>query len=280
MITTDSLAQFDTHTKEFADSLFRAVKVVSDNTNSFDGISGVVTWISFAASTVTIIGLLLVCFEIYTRGTNVRCQKKIIFDLIRHLFTNNAISEVMRLKYPEFGKNTTLSKGIFLRYCVLDSDIELGQLSYSDRNYEMLHSLRLKLRNYNIAAQAAEEHWTDPICPIDIKMADLDDILHRSKKISEDFIEFSKSRRLRINHSTASQYIREYYEKRIPKWKEENKIDYSIKIPNREGENAYYDGEDFKLKEIEDTLIRERYSYVKFVKSVSVIKTAPKATKQ
>ena len=264
MITIDSLPQYDTHTKEFADSLFHAVKVVGDNTDSFGGVSGWVTWMSFAASMVTIIGLIMVCFEIYTRGTNIRCQKKIILDLIRHLFTNNAISEVIRLKISETGDNIHLTEGVFQRYCVLDSDIELGQLSYSAKNYEMLHSLRLKLRNYNIAAEAAEKHWTDPNCSMKTKMADLDDILNRSKRITEGFIEFSNSRGLRIDYSAASKYIRDYYEERIPEWENENKINHSIKLPIREGCRFYYDGEHFNLKDIEDVLIRERYSYVKY----------------
>ncbi len=264
MVTTVFISQFDIPTREFADSLFHAVKVVGYNTDSFGGISGWVTWMSFAASMVTIIGLIMVCFEIYTRGTNIRCQKKIILDMIRHLFTNNAISEVIRLKNSETEENVPLTEGIFQRYCVLDSDIELGQLSYSAKNYEMLHSLRLKLRNYNIAAQAAEKHWTDPNCPVKTKMADLDDILNRSKKITEGFIEFSTSRKLNICYSTASQYIRDYYEKRILEWENENKINHNIEIPNREGNRSYYDGGHFNLKDIEDVLIRERYSYVKY----------------
>ena len=208
----------------------------------------------------------MIGFEISKRWTSRRCQKKIMLDLIRHFFTNNAISEVIRLKMSSKGDEVTLKEGIMQRYCVLDSDIELGQLSYSSRNYEQLHSLRVKLRNYNISAMSAENHFTDPHYPKDKKLADLDDILTRSIRLTNGFISFAKKRHMRLDENVVRRYIRDYYmdEDRIPKWQKKGKLNNSIKIPLRKPgtERAFYDDETYELMDIEDLLIRERYSYV------------------
>ena len=263
-MVTDSLYT-DIPSKEFSDSLFTAVNVLNRHTDSLDGFSGWVTVFSFIASIITIVGLVMIGFEIGNRWTTKRCQKKVILDLVRHFFTNNAISEVIRLKMK--GRGSVLKEGIMQRYCVLDSDIELGQLSYSSRSYEQLHSLRVKLRNYNISALCAEKHFADPDCPVEKRLGDLDDILARSVRLTEGFIEFAQSRRMRIDRDVVKKYILDYYndKDRIPKWREEGKLNPSVKIPPRESgtKRAYYD-DTYGLSEIENSLIRERYSYVSF----------------
>ncbi len=263
--TIDSLFQ-EIPNKEFADSLFSAVNTVSRHTDNLQGFSGWVTWTSFIASIITIIGILLIGLEIYNRRTTKKCQERIILDLIRHFFTNNAISEAIRIKMSLASGDITLKEGILQRYCVLDSDIDLGQLSYSAKNYEQLHSLRVKLRNYNITAINAEQHFTDSSYTKAQRIADLDDIMSRSIRLTNGFISFAKKRRMKLNEEVVKKYIRDYYqdEERIPKWKSEGKIDYSIQIPLRQlgTPRAYYDNQPYELEDIEDILIRERYSYV------------------
>ncbi len=55
LFTSDSLYQ-EIPNKEFADSLFSAVNTVSRHTDNLQGFSGWVTWASFIASIITIIG--------------------------------------------------------------------------------------------------------------------------------------------------------------------------------------------------------------------------------
>lgn len=251
--------------KEFADSLFNAVNTVSAHTDTLSGFPGWVTWFSFIASIITIIGLAMVGFEIYNRRTTKTCQKKIILDLIRHFLINNAISEVIRLKMEGKSTGSVLREGIMKRFCVLDSDIELGNLSYSSKSYELLHSIRIKLRNYNIAALCAEKHFTNPNCPNSVRLSDLDDIWDRSAKLTEAFMEYAKKRNMGIDKDAIRTYIKEYYEPRIEKWKKDGKIDENLTIPIRDSETrTYYDKEPFELKDIVDQLVRVRYSYVSF----------------
>ena len=266
----DSFYQ-DIPTKEFADSLFVAVRTLNEHTDTMRGFSGCVTIFSFIASIITIIGLFMVGYELFKRHTSKRCQKSIILDIIRHLFTNNAISEVIRMKLQTNG-NKPLKDGIMQRFCVLSTDIELSQFSYSAKNYEQLHSLKIKLRNYNVAALSAERMMTDARCPLKMKMEELDDILYRSMRLTEGFLVFAKARRLRIDKKVVEKYITDYYNEidRIPKWKELGKIDINAKIPERKSGSAraFYD-DVFGLKGIMNCVVRERISYVKFNPSKS-----------
>ena len=250
--------------------MFNAVNTVSAHTDTLSGFPGWVTAFSFGASIITILGLVMVGSEILKRRTFKACQKKIILDLIRHFLINNVISEVIRMKMTGQDDSSLLRDGIMQRYCVLDSDIELGDLSYSSRSYEQLHSARLKLRNYNIAALCAEKHFTDPGCPISTRLYDLDDIMNRSIKLTDAFLEYATNRKMGIDIEVIRFYIKDYYIPRIKKWKEEGKIDENLVVPQRDsGNRAYYDKEPFGLKDIVDDLIRERYSYVTFNKGVS-----------
>ena len=258
--------------REFADSLFRAVNRVSQHTDNFIGLSGMVTWASFFASIITILGLVMIGLEIFHRRTTRKCQKKIILDLIRHFFTNNAISEVIRMKLPQ-GK-AVLMEGIMERYCVLDSDIDLGQLSYSAKSYEQLHSLRVKLRNYNIAARVAEKHFVNADCPRSRRLADLNDILVRSIKLTEGFIDFAKKRHMKIDEGVIKNYIIGYYASKgnevVP--------DCPMQIPEREPgtHRAFYDDAPYGLKAIENRIIHERYAYVSFLSDSAASSPATK----
>ena len=77
----DSL-QIETHSKEFADSLFKAVNVVGDHTNEFAGWSLVVTIFTLLASLATIIGIAALLIAWRKRIVNKECQKRIIMDMI------------------------------------------------------------------------------------------------------------------------------------------------------------------------------------------------------
>ena len=261
----DSL-QFETPSKEFADSLFKAVNVVSDHTNEFAGWSLVVTIITLLASLATIIGIAALIIAWRKRIVNRRCQKRIIMDMIRHMFTNNTISEVIRLKHPKTGK-AVLKEGVMERYCFLDSDIELANMNFTAKSYERLHSLRLRLKNYNSVVLVAEKHFTDPNCPIDIRMEDLDDIWERSARLTNGFLEYANKVGLHITKNDISTFIRVYHNEqdRIPAWKAANQLDEDVDLPNRDNTaRAYYDKEPYNLQDIVDTCIRYRSGFVYF----------------
>lgn len=264
----DSL-QIETHSKEFADSLFKAVNVVGDHTNEFAGWSLVVTIVTLLASLATIIGIAALLIAWRKRIVNKECQKRIIMDMIRHMFTNNTISEVIRLKYPKTGK-AVLKEGVMERYCFLDSDIELANMNFTAKSYELLHSLRLRLKNYNSVVIIAEKHFTDPNCPKEIRMEDLDDIWERSARLTKGFLEYSNKVGLHISQEDISTFIRLYHNEQdqIPAWKAANKLDKEMELPNRENTaRAFYDRDPYNLQDIVDTCIRYRSGFVYFRKN-------------
>ena len=127
------------------------LRKISENTDAWgDGLSIMLTVLTILASIVTIISLFGVAMELWKRKVSTERQELIIKDLIRHLLVNAAIMEVIRMKMAgKWGKLHPL-EGIFSRFCVLDSDLQLVQIRVKDSEYTKLHSLSLFLRNYNI----------------------------------------------------------------------------------------------------------------------------------
>ena len=260
------LLQIESLSREFADSLYHAVQIVGDHTDEFSGCSLLVTLVSLVASLMTIFGIWTFFKEWKKTKVEEGCQKRIIMDMIRHMFTNNSISEVIRLKYPPEGKSV-LKEGVLDRYCFLESDIELKNMDFSEESYEYLHSLKLRLKNYNSVAIIAERHFTDPNCPKSVRLEDLNDIWERSIRLTEGFLEYAKAVGLNLSKKDISDYIRTYHNKedRIPAWKKENIINYKLILPPRKGTGrSYYDKEPYLLGDILDTCIRYRASIIYF----------------
>lgn len=74
------------------------VKEINQNTDSWHGMNILFTLISFIAALVTIMGLVMVVYAIVKNKCSNRCQQKIIEDLLRHFFINNAILETIRIR--------------------------------------------------------------------------------------------------------------------------------------------------------------------------------------
>ena len=204
---TDSLQRFEAPSREFADSLYKAVQVVGDHTDEFGGWALGVTIISLLASIATIAGILVLAIEWWKRKVNKGCQRRILLDIIRHMFTNNSISEGIRLKYPPSGR-CVLKEGLLERFCFLDSDIELSNMNFTEKSYDRLHSLRLRLKNYNSVAMLAEKHFTDPDCPREERLEDLDDIWKRSIRLTVGFMKYADMVGLNITSKDISDYYK------------------------------------------------------------------------
>ena len=259
--TTDNspLQEVGEISPQFTDSLMRAVRIVGNNTDSFAGWSLLVTILAVFASLITIIGFLSIINEFKKHKTSRECQEKIILDLIRHFFINNAITEAIRYRISQ--ATYSHKEGILDRFCVLDSDIELKNLPYTAENYEMLHSLRVRLRNYNSVALIAERHFCDKTYKDSTKIEDLDEIWERSVKLTKDFIEYAKSVKLHIDEDVVRTYIADYYNRpnRIPEWKSKGLLDYSIQLLPRSGSyRPFYDEKPYFLSEIMDACILHR----------------------
>ena len=263
----DSLYFSSSPSEEFESSLFKAIGEVSQNTDAFTGMSLLVTIVSVVAALVTIFGLVSLLISFRARRVGKRCQRSIFLDLMRHIFTVLTHIEAIRAHMNNGNsKGKTLREGMIERFCFIDSDLELSGTRFTARSFEKLHSIREKMRNYNSVSMIAEKHFTDSICPEDIREEDLEDLWHRSRELAKDILEYTEKARLHLSETEISTYIRTYYNKedRIPKWKKEGKIDMTAELPDRDQNHALFDQEGFGLTDIMDTCIRARLNKVRF----------------
>ena len=235
---------------------------ISDNTDAWGSWwTTPLTILTIVASLATICGLFMIFKEMRKQKASVERQELIIKDLIRHLFVNAAIMEVIRIKMAgKWGKLHPL-EGVFSRFCVLETDLQLGLIRVKDSQFTKLHSLCLLLRNYNIVAQLAEKHFNDPHYDSKEKELELDDLLIRTKKITKEFFELGETVNLKINKNSVREFIIEHY-----KEKKRNRIKPlpNIQLPIRTGDRAFYDT-DLNLGIIYDFCILDRYEYIKVI---------------
>ena len=250
--------------EDYTDKVVNALTEVAQNTDAFHGWSIWITVITFIAAIATIVTTYTLIIEIRRRRTSKNCQARIITDLIRHFFINNAISEAIRelLEAADSRKETfLLREGVLSRYCVLDSDIELNRLSASAQNYDNLHELQFLLRNYNITCHVAEKHFTQAEYSNKEKLADLDEIWERSKRLTERFIDFDKISNLKVSTKSITQYIRHHY----TNIENDSCEETGCAIPERPANSvrACFDNAPFNLTDIFNEQVLKRKSYVK-----------------
>lgn len=164
--------------------ILQHLKEINSNTDGFSNLwSSLISIISIFASLVTIFGIISLRGEMRKKRANYEFRKRIILDLIRHMMVNNSILEVIRYK-REIDKNFKPTEGILQRFATLESDIELGRFSMSADNYELIHNLSLKIRNYNSVVKNADKHIHNQDTPFDTISKELDDIFYRGVEIS------------------------------------------------------------------------------------------------
>lgn len=249
--------------EEYTENVVSSLQGVVENTDSFHGWSFWITCLTILSGVATIVTTYSLVLEINRRRTSKKCQAKIIKDLIRHFFVNNAISEVVNHLITQPGNSQIIFReGIFRRFCVLDSDIELGKLSFSEKNYDELHELQLLLRNYNITCLIAEKHFTSPDYSEKERLTDLNDIWERSTKLTERFLNFAKISNLAVTREIVSDYIRHHYTNIEVSTLNEN--EYIIECGKRAkgSMRAYYDSHPYNLTKMFNDVINRKYAYV------------------
>lgn len=234
--------------------ILEAAKIISENTDPWFDIPSIsLTALSIMASIATLLGVGGIFMEIKRRKTSKKCQKKIILDLIRHLFINKAILEVVRSEVNTSGFQVRPVDGVFSRFKTMDTDIDLGRFSVVAKNFDNIHKISLLLRNYNIVADLAEEHFADKNYPIKHKEEELKDLFRRSTEITEQLINLGELQGLKINHKTVTKHLNEHYTKLISE--EDKKIEFDI-LERKEKPYDYYDN--LGIKELFDNCIRKR----------------------
>jgi len=165
--------------------------------------------ISFLASIVTIAGFGSIFFYYLKIKISKHCQKKIIIDLIRHLYINCVIIEIIRARLTKEKFTIRPTDGVFSRFAVLDTDMCLERFSVNSRNFEMMHEICLLFRNYNIVAGVAEKHFADPKISVDLKKQDMIDLFSRAVKVTKLLFALSDSLKLGITKEMIVRFLEE-----------------------------------------------------------------------
>ena len=246
---------------------------ISNHTNVWDGWTLMLSVLTMLASLVTIIGLGKICIEYQKHKASKKRQELIVKDIDRHLFINAAIMEVVRMKMVGNWDKMHPTEGVFTRFCVLDTDLQLDKIRVKDKNYTRLHSASLTLRNYNIMSQVAEAHFNDPLFDPREKICDLDELWKRTKRVTEKLLALGNATKLKINRTSVQQFIINYYDElkkeRAENWPKEKleeriKREQEIHPISRYGVRTYFDCI-FDLRETFDFCVKTKYDEIQII---------------
>lgn len=101
-------------------------------------------------------------------------QRKLLNDLLRHLYRNYVITYTMRTKMKDIGYSGYPSEEHFEKLKVPMENIHLDAFYGDDDKFELMHELYLNLRNYNEEISVALKHIIDPSVKQETKDEDFD----------------------------------------------------------------------------------------------------------
>lgn len=250
--------------KEQLDSIANHIYQISQNTDTwYNWLSSTISIASFVASVATIGGVLAIWWNWDKLMMTKNCQRAIILDLIRHMFINNAILEVVRCACEFHDYKCRPIEGVFARFATLESDTDLGRLSTNSKHYTQIHSVNSILRNYNIAVNIAEKHFADPNCPKEQKKDDIREIIFRSRRICQELITLGNDLGLKDSQALAIKHIRDYYSKKKTTPLSTNEKECILKR-NSYQDHEYFD-KDLGLTDVFDLIIKKRFDDTFFI---------------
>ena len=110
-------------------------------------------------------------------------------------------------------------------------------------------------------SQLAEKHFNDPKYDPKEKELELDDLLGRTVRITDEFLELGKIAKLNINNDSIREFITLHYNEKKAK---RQKSLPDIRLSARTGNRAYYDDK-LNLSEIYDFCILDRYDDIRVI---------------
>ena len=104
-------------------------------------------------------------------------QRNLLLDLVRHLYRNLVITYTIKTKLDDIGYEGYPSEEHLIKLKVPMENIHLEAFYGRDKEYEVMHDLYLKLRNYNEEIDVACMHFKDTSLSQETKKRDLSTLL-------------------------------------------------------------------------------------------------------
>lgn len=196
------------------DSILRQIEIICKQTNaSFwhkGNIEVIFDSMAFIASLAALVTIVSIFVEYWKIKKNKNCQAQVLEEIMRYMYGNDVIIEVIRLKMGKRNWDRCYpNEAILKRFSFIDLDLAITNFAVTSKNYSLLHEFQLFLRNYNIMAETTAEHFKDIHLDKRIKMNDLFDLQHRSDRVFSRIEKLKKELKLNIP-SLHDQIIKSY----------------------------------------------------------------------
>lgn len=128
-------------------------------------LSAAIAWYTFKAQQRT---------EGNTKKLSQDAQRKLLNELLRHLYRNYVITYTMRTKMKDIKYNGYPSEEHFEKLKIPMENIHLDAFYGEDEKFQRMHVLYLNLRNYNEEINVALKHVVNPAIKPETKDEDFD----------------------------------------------------------------------------------------------------------
>ena len=109
-----------------------------------------------------------------TKRVSQEAQRKLLNDLLRHLYRNYVITYTMRTKMADINYNGYPSEEHFEKLKIPMENIHLDAFYGEDQKFQDMHVLYLNMRNYNEEIDVALKHIVNPVLKRETKDEDFD----------------------------------------------------------------------------------------------------------
>ncbi len=158
------------------------------------------------ASLLAMLAVVTIIYEYSKIKHNRNCQSQVFGEIMRYLYVNDTIIEILRLKMERRGwNNCHPHEAIIRRFKFPDKDLEVSEFTVTSKNYDKIREFQLFLRNYNIMAEIVAKHFDCEEVDKRIKIHDLADLQDRSNRIFDRIKSLNKE--FNLNLPSLEEYI-------------------------------------------------------------------------
>lgn len=178
---------------EHVQQMVKYTHQTADNT-ARDNIDWMVIGISVFSIIIAVVSLYVAYFSLcYTKRTfesqqqtekntrrlTIDLQKKLLVDMIRHLYRNMVVTYTMKVKLEKCNYNAYPSEEHLIKLKIPMENIHLDIFYYEDKDYMAMYDLYLKFRNYNEEIELACRHLCAPDVRREVKERDMATLLFK-----------------------------------------------------------------------------------------------------